>query len=99
MASRTIPILRARSGSSTPEPPSTSHLRFSRFGGAGSPLTQGEEPGGAHHQRGAGACSDLQAPAAIAGYVCARIDPANADPEEKSERVPEHIHMRISRAQ
>ncbi len=62
-------------------------------------VAQCQEPRRANQRGGAGARSDLQALAAVSGHSCARVYPTNADPEQKSERMSEHIHVRITRAQ
>jgi hypothetical protein len=62
-------------------------------------VAQCQKPRRAHQQGGADARGNLQAISAMAGNSRASIDPADADPEKKSQSMPEYVHVRAARAQ
>src|ERR1700722_4149310 len=54
-------------------------------------VAQRQEPRDDDQEYGAGARHDLQALAAFSGQANLGMNPPDADPEDESERVPEHI--------
>ena len=62
-------------------------------------MPQRENPRGGDQAKRGGAGTQLQAVAAVARQLCARVDPAEPDAHRESERVTQHIDMIAAAAQ